>query len=477
MALKNKVLVGVKWVALANIFRQVLSLVSIIILARLLSPNDFGTFAILMVFIGFLGIFSDMGTSAALIHIENPSNSLLSSVFYLNLFIGSILSAVLILFSAQIATFFDDTQIKDMLHLISLNFIIVSFGVVQKTLLRKKMDFKYLSLISSFAMLIGTVVGIATAMHGMGVYSLIFQTLTASVIGTGMIWFYASWRPKWHFSFNEIKKIWKYTANLSIFNVIDYFATEADNFLIGKYLSASALGVYSLAYKIMLYPLQNISRTLISVLFPAFSTLQNDNERFKKAYLRVIFFISLVSFPLMTGLMATADVLVDVLFGDKWQGLAILLIILAPSGMMRSVFTTVGSIYMSKGNTHMQLKLGIANAILTVAGFIVGLNWGVNGVAMSYLIVNLVMLYPIFHISWKQIDLSVKDGLREITPVFIISALMSLGVYLFDMALLNSIENQILRLFLMIFAGSFLYLLMLRLRYGNLKSLINELRK
>lgn len=477
MGLKNKVLTGVKWVALANIFRQVLSLVSVVILAKLLSPDDFGIYAILVVFIGFLGIFSDMGTSSALIHIEKPSKSLLSSVFYFNLFIGFILSLFLILFSAQIAAFFENTQLIDMLRIISLNFIIVSFGVVQKALLRKNMDFKQLSMIESFSILIGTIVGISTALYGMGVYSLIAQTMSASFIGTVMIWFYASWSPNWHFSFKEIKKIWKFTANLSVFSVIDYFAKESDNFLIGKYLSTSALGVYSLAYKIMLYPLQNISRTLMNVLFPAFSTLQNDNKKFKKAYLRVIFFISLISFPLMLGLMTTANVLVDVLFGDKWQGLALLLIILAPSGMMRSIFTTVGSILMAKGHTDIQLKLGTVNAILTVTGFIIGLAWGVNGVAFSYLVVNLVMLYPIFYFTWKQIDLSVKEGLSEITPIFIISALMTLGVLLSDMTLFSNIENQVLRLFMMIITGVFLYLIMLRLRYGSLKSLINELRK
>ena len=325
-------------------------------------------------------------------------------------------------------------------------------------------------------MFIGIVVGLGSAAYGLGVYSLIAQALVNSFIATVMIWFYSSWRPEFNFSLTEIKRIWKYTANLSIFEFINYFAKNADNFLIGKYLSASALGVYSLAYKIMLYPLQNISRILMNVLFPAFATLQNDNARFKKAYLRVIFFISLVSFPLMIGLIATADVLVDVLFGDKWKGLAILLIILAPSGMMRSIFTTVGSIYMAKGHTDMQLKLGTVNAIFTVAGFIVGLNWGVNGVAISYLIVNLGMLYPIFYISWKQIELSVTDGLAEITPVFVISVLMGMVVYLTDLFLLSGIDNKIFRLGLMITIGTVFYMAMLHIRYGSIKSLISQLR-
>ncbi|PHS31229.1 MAG: colanic acid exporter [Sulfurovum sp.] len=477
MALKNKVLHGVKWVTFANIFGQVLSLISIVIFAKLLSPDDFGTFAIIMIFIGFLGIFSDMGTTAALIHIQNPSKLLLSSVFYLNIFIGIVLTLAMILLSAPIATFFEDPQITDMLQIVSLNFIIVSFGVVQKALLQKSIEFKHLSLVQSVAMFIGIIVGISSAIYGLGVYSLIAQTLVSSIIGTAMIWFYTSWRPEWSFSFTEIKKIWKYTANLSVFEFINYFAQNADNFLIGKYLSSGALGVYSLAYKIMLYPLQNISRILVRVLFPAFSKLQNDNKKFRQVYLRVIFYISLVSFPIMSGLIVIADVLVDVLFGDKWQGLAMLLIILAPSGIMRSVFTTVGTIFMAKGSTDTQLKLGTINAILTVVGFIIGLNWGVNGVAFSYLIVNIIMLYPIFKISWGQIELSVKDGLAEMRPVFIISILMGLGVYFSDIFIFNTLESQLLRLILMISVGLLLYLIMLRLHFGNLKSLISELKK
>lgn len=477
MALKNKVLNGVKWTALANIFGQVLSLVSIVIFAKILSPDDFGIFAILMIFIGFLGIFSDMGTSSALIYIKNPSNKLLSSVFYFNILIAIILTLAMILLSAPIANFFDNTDIIPMLQIISLNFIIVSFSIVQKALLQKKMDFKILSLIQSFSMFTGIAIGISLAIYGLGVYSLIAQVLVTSTISTVMVWLYTSWKPELTFSFSEIKKIWVYSTNLSAFEFINYFSTNADNFLIGKYLTVSALGVYSLAYKIMLYPLQNISRILMRVLFPAFSQLQNDNNKFKKAYLRVIFFISLVSFPLMIGLMATANVLVDLLFGDKWEGLAILLIILAPSGMMRSIFTTVGSIYMAKGNTATQLKLGTINAILTIIGFIIGLTYGVNGVALSYLIVNLVMLYPIFYISWKQIELNVKEGLFEIFPVFIISTFMGLSIYCSDILLFHSIGNQFLRLLCMIILGIILYLIMLHIRYGSIKKLINEIKK
>ncbi len=477
MSLKKKVFAGVKWVALANVFQQMLSLVSIVIFAKLLSPDDFGAFSILMVFTGFLAIFSDMGTSAAIIHLKNPSKKLLSSIFYFNLFIGAFLTFSLILFASSIAVYFENPQLKELLQLVSLNFIITSFGIVQRTLLQKNIDFKHLSLINSLALLIGLTSGLTAAYSGLGVYSLIIQMLISSLLSTGLIWYYSSWIPQWHFSLNEIKKIWKYTSNLSVFSVINYFSQNADNFLIGKYLSMTSLGVYSIAYRIMLYPLQNISSILMRVLFPAFSTFQNDNEKFRSVYLKVIFYIALVSFPIMAGLMAISNVLIDVLFGNKWEGLALLLVILAPSGMMRSIFTTVGTILMAKGRTDIQLRLGTVNAVLTVIGFIIGLNWGVNGVAFSYLIVNTIMFYPTFKISWRQIDLSVKEGIATIAPVFTISTLMGLSIYFSNILFFYSIENQFSKLLIMVFLGIMLYIIMLHIRYGGIKNLIGELRK
>lgn len=477
MSLKKQVFAGVKWVAFANIFQQILSLVSIVIFAKLLSPDDFGLFSILMVFIGFLAIFSDMGTSAALIHIEEPSDQLLSSVFYLNLAIGLTLALGLILLAQPIALFFENESLEELLYIVSVNFIIISFGIVQKTLLQKSIEFKHISLVNSFAILIGLIAGLIAAFNGLGVYSLVIQLMTNTVLGTGLIWFYSPWRPQWHFSFDDIKSIWKYTSNLSVFTIINYFSQNADNFLIGKYLSMSALGVYSLAYRIMLYPLQNISAILMRVLFPAFSTFQNDNEKFRRVYLRVIFYIALVAFPIMAGLLATAYVLVDVTFGDKWEGLAMLLIILAPSGMMRSIFTTVGMIYMAKGSTDIQLRVGTVYAIVTVTGFVIGLNWGIHGVALSYLITNIIMLYPIFYFTWRQIELTVKDGLIELAPVFFISILMAVAVFVSDYLLFNAIENQLLRLVLMITTGISVYILMLKIQYGSIKALLKEFKK
>ncbi len=477
MSLKQKVLTGTKWVTLANIFRQILQLISLVVFARLLTPTDFGIFAILMIFVGFMQMFTDMGTSAALIHIKNPSDKLLSSIFYFNIFVGLVLSVCLVLISDPIALFFEIPQLKILLQIISISFIIASFGVVQKALFEKHLNFKAVTIIETFAAALSLAIGIGAAYCGLGVVSLIIQTLSFSILLVILLWVYSEWRPMFYFALDDIKYIWEFTKNISFFNVVNYFARSADNFLIGKFLGSPALGVYSIAYKIMLYPLQNVSRTLLRILFPAFSQIQDDNKKFKNVYLRIIFFIALITFPLMVGLMATADVLVSVVFEDKWEKLSILLIILAPIGMIQSIVTTTGSIFMAKGNTRTFMRLGVACSIVTVLFFIAGLPFGVEGMAFFYLISNIILLYPIFKISWGQIDLSVKRGIVEVLPILIISIIMGIGVYLSDFLLFENFQSQILRLILMIITGVFLYILMIRIHYGNIKSLINELKQ
>ena len=477
MSLKAKVLLGTKWIAFANIFKQVLQVLSLIVFARLLSPDDFGLFAILMIFVSFLLMFTDMGTAAALIHIKQPSQKLLSSIFFFNLFVGTLLCGILILSAESIALFFENPKLTELLQLISINFVIVSLGIVQKARYEKELDFKNITLIESFAVLVGIMVGISAAFYDMGVYSLIVQTLTTSLLTVILLWIVAKWRPLIYFSFGDIKSIWGYTANLSAFNFINYFARNADNFLIGKFLNASSLGVYTLAYSIMLYPLQNISRVLLRILFPAFSHIQDDNEKFKKAYLRTIFFIALVSFPVMVGLIVTAETLVPILFGDKWANLAIILMILAPVGILQSIGTTNGSIYMAKGNTSLLLKVGVWSTLVTVIFFIGGVFFGVEGVALSYLLSNLFLFYPVFKVSWAQIELSVGEGLRTLSPVLLIASLMGVAVYAIGLGLHQLTLHPIINLIIMVLSGVFIYLGLIIVKYGSLKTLVKELKK
>jgi len=476
MNLKNKFISGLKWNTLGNVFQQIMQVLSVIVLARILTPDDYGTFSILMIVIGFMGMLAGVGTSAAIIQTESPSNNLLSTIFIFNVVFSLFIYLIIYFLSYPISIFFENPEIEVMLQLISLVFIIKSVTSVQSSLLHKNLQFKKIITINILSSIIGFLIAVWVALKGMGVYSLIVKLLVESIVSTAIILFIVKWMPRTFFSIIELRKVLSYASNLTTFTIINYFSRSADNILIGKYLNASSLGVYSMAYTIMLYPLRNISHTIVRVLFPVLSQIKDDDEKIRRAYKKVIFFIALVTFPLMSGLMGLSDIFVSVVFGDKWSGLSTLLFILAPIGMMQSIVTTVGSLYMAKGTVKTMLRIGTLNAILTVLSFVVGISFGVEGVAIAYLIINIIMFYPNLKIAWKQIGLSVREGIHDVIPIFIFSIVLYFSLIILSMIVNEYIGNLLLQFFILVISGALVYLTLLKIYYGSVKDLFKELK-
>jgi len=477
VSLKSKTISGVAWNGLGNVARQGLMIITLIVMARYLSPDDFGVFSILMIFVSFMNIFSSMGTSQAVIHIDEPSHCMLSSIFYFNVAMGFAMFGLLFLLSWPIAEFFNNPELIDLLQIIGSVFILTTVSLVHKALLEKDMQFKRVIKIETFALTLSSLIGIVSAIIGYGVYSFILMALTNALLLTLGLWLGSQWRPGLVFSVADIKKVWSYSINLTGSTVINYFARQSDHFLIGKFLGSGALGLYSVAYKIMLYPLENVSRVIIRVLFPAFSELKHDNKRFKQAYIKAITYIALITFPLMGGVFAVADHFVSVVFGDKWTQMTMILMILVPIGLMQSIVTTVGSIYMAKGTTGLMFKVGLVNSIVTVISFLIGVLYGLEGIAIAYAIANLVMLYPNLKICWQQIDLGIIEGLSKLLPFFISSVLMSICVYLLGLWMSSQQISEILLLIIQIIAGVVIYVAFVILLYKQMFfDLIRNLR-
>jgi len=272
------------------------------------------------------------------------------------------------------------------------------------------------------------VVGIGMAACGMGVWSLVGQALCGSIVITILLWIASPWRMQRRLDWTEVRSVASYSLNLSGFNVFNYFVRNADNLIIGRYLGTTALGYYSLAYRLMLYPLQNISGVLGRVLFPIFVQMQDNNARFGRTYLRVCASISVITFPLMLGLLAVAEPFIAVVFGPRWMPVATLLMILAPVGMAQSIGTTVGHIYKAKGRTDWMFHWSIFSGIITVLFFILGLRWGVVGVAAAYAIWNFLLIYPNYAIPFKLIKLPVRDLVVALWPALKASLVMAAGV-------------------------------------------------
>jgi O-antigen/teichoic acid export membrane protein len=222
---------------------------------------------------------------------------------------------------------------------------------------------------------------------------------------------------------------------LTGFSFVNYFARNLDNLLIGKFLGPPPLGLYNLAYNLLLFPLNNISNVIGNVMFPALSIIQHDKQMVRDAYIIANRYIAVVSFPLMTWMLVAAPQLIRVIFGPKWTGAIVLVQILALTAVAQSIGTNLGWIYLSQGRTDIMLKWGILSTIVVVISFFVGLRWGVVGVAAAYTIATYSLAYPGFAIPFRLIQLKVSDffvQLRTITLASLIlcAIMLSVRVYL-----------------------------------------------
>ena len=425
---------GVKWNFASQGGQQATQLLTMVILARLLAPSDFGLLGMATLVIGFVNLFKDLGTSSAVIQSRDASEDLLSSVFWVNVGFGALASLVLLATSSGIAAFYHQPRLIAILRVLALNFVISGLSILQQALFERKLQFKILARVEMTGVMVGAVVGVGSAFAGAGVWALVAQSISSTASISLLLWYFSDWRPRLIFHRGEINRVRNYSLNLLGFNVFNYFARNADYLLIGKFLGATPLGIYTLAYRMMLYPLQSITTVISRVMFPVYSKLQNDDASFRVVYLRTASTIAFVTFPLMVGLFATADPFIRSVFGANWIPVIPLILILAPVGLGQSVEATVGAIYQAKGRTDTMFFWGVSAGLLSIGAFVIGLHWGVLGVTIAYAVWSAVILVPCLVIPFRFIDLPLEAFARALMRPLAASLLMGAGVMLLHLA-------------------------------------------
>jgi PST family polysaccharide transporter len=314
------------------------------------------------------------------------------------------------------------------LIVVSISFPLNSLIALQRALLEKAMSFEILARIEMLATAIAGAIGIAVAFAGGGIWALVSQAVATPAVMAVVLWGRSEWRPRFEASRAEIRSVIGLSGYLTAFNVVNYFARNADYILIGSLLGKTELGYYSMAYRILMFPLQNLSAVITRVTLPAFSRIHTDDARFRRGYLASIGAIALISFPVMAGVFAVARPFVDAAFGEKWLPMVPILMIFAPVGMIQSIVATAGSIYIAKNQTAAMFKWGLVAAVIVVISFVVGLSWGPVGVAACYGIASVALAYPGMAIPLQFIGLKVKDSLSVLWAPFVSAFLMALLV-------------------------------------------------
>jgi O-antigen/teichoic acid export membrane protein len=441
---KEKVLSGVKWVSVSTFGRRILALLVNIVLAHLLVPADFGLVAMAAVVLGFIEIFKDLGTGAAIVRQKELRDIQLSTVFWFNVGFGTVATVAALLLAPFVAIFYHEPRVTPVLQAMAISFLMSAMTIVQMSVLTWKMEFAKIAKIELAAACVSYVVGIGSALLGYGVWSLVYQVLVNSLLALMLFWFASPWRPTFGFVWAEIKSILNYSLNLSGYNIFYFFASNADNLLIGRYLGSKDLGYYDLAYRLMSFPLQAISAVFGRVMTPYYAQAQDNLSRFRQTYLRVAVMIAFITFPLMVGLFATREHFVLSVFGPSWYPVIPLLALFAPLGAIRSVLTTSGSIYQAMGRADLQLRWGIASNLIVIVALGIGVQWGSLGVAAAFAISSLLLLYHNFKIPFRLLEMPVRDLAYALRPTLACSVLMYATVLAVDISLPTALPHAVL---------------------------------
>jgi PST family polysaccharide transporter len=297
------------------------------------------------------------------------------------------------------------------------------------------MDFRRVAIIAIISVICAGAIGILLAISGFGVWSLIWQSLALSLLTVILTWFMSPWRPSLQFHFSAIKDVMGFSMNLLGSNILNFLSRNFDDLLIGRFIGSSALGIYTKAYQLMLLPLTQVSWVVARVMFPSLSSIQHDVVRVKKVYLSILRAIALVTFPLMIGMFVVSKPFVLVVFGSKWSGMIPILRIFCLAGVVDSITTTVGWIYHSQGRTDIEFKFGVICAVITIGAFIIGLNWGIMGMAVAYVLTAYLILWPAWTVAGRLINLRFSEMLKNVLSSFYCSATMGIVVWVIGLIL------------------------------------------
>jgi PST family polysaccharide transporter len=431
--LRQRTLVGLGWTGAARLLGQILQLGTTVVLARLLSPKEYGLLGMVLVFTGFANYVADMGLGASIIQKTTLSDRHLNSVFWLNTATGLALSVIFVLAAPLVARFYGEPQLYLLTVAIAPNFVLGSLNVVQNALLDKALNFRIKFWIDVVAALASGLVALVLALRGWGVWSLVGQSLALTTVRVLMMWIQSSWRPAMAFDFSAIRELMRFSGHLTGFGAVFYWSQNVDKLMIGRWIGSNALGIYTLADKLMRLSLANVNDVTSSVMFPALSSIQGDVEAVKRAYLRATRMTSLIVFPMMIALGVLAEPAILVIYGSKWRESIAILQLLCVAGVSLSTYSTAGWIFMSQGRTDVLFRLGVYATVVRAIEVLIGAHWGLVGVAWAFVIGGYVFIwYPTWAGAGHLVNLSFVALLRNVAGPFGCAALMGAALWLSD---------------------------------------------
>ena len=371
---------------------------SVILLSRLLSPEDFGVIASIAPVIAFIGIFQDFGMQQAIVQRPTVSNADLTSIFWITLMIGGALTAVMMALSPAAVWFYDDERLFWVTIAAAAPLLVYSLLIVPNALLNRRGKFAVLAINDVIVSAVSLGTALIAALAGLRYWALVLSTIVTVLASAVWMFWQARWSPGRPARVWPDRSLLHFGKNLTGFTMVNYFARNVDNMLIGHAWGGIELGYYDRAYKLLLLPLQNIGMPVARVMIPLLCRIESDKPRLRRTYLRAATQVALVTVPGMAAIVATAPEVIHLVFGERWMAVVPIFFWLGLAGLIQPLTNTTGWIFICQARTQSLFRVGAISAATTVVAFLAGLHWGAVGVAAAYTTTEYTLRLPLNYI-------------------------------------------------------------------------------
>lgn len=440
--------------------RQGVQFIVLIVLARILAPEDYGVIAMLGLFVGVAGIFIDSGFGSALIQRQNITHIDESTVFFFNLLMGIVVAIFLCIAAPWIATFFKQPVLHYLTYVMALNLLVNTFGSIHTTLLTKELNFKTIAKVGGVASILSGALAIILAIQGFGVWSLAWQTLAASVTTVLLLWVWHPWRPVWVFSFVSLRSFFRFGGYEMAANLTDVFSTNLYLILIGKMFSVRDVGFYDRAQKTQQLPIVLMNGIINRVAYSAFSTAAHDKVKLVQGLRKAQATSMFVNTPVLISLAIMAKPLVFTVFGAQWLPCVPILQVLALGGLLWPLHLLNLSVLKAQGRSDLFLWITMFKKVFTISLTVVASFYGVMAIAWTQVVISVVAYFVNTHYTMVFLGYGAVKQLRDLLVNFMAVIPMAVAIYLItDMLQLP----QPIKLVVASIVGGGIYLLTCRL--------------
>lgn len=437
--LTNKTLTGVKWNAIGRFSTQGISFVISILLARILSPSDYGVIGMIGIFMAIAQTFIDSGFGSALIRKKDCTDTDYSTAFYFNIVVGIISYLILFISAPLIAIFFKTPILVDIVRVLSINLFLNSLTIVQTAMLTAAVDFKSQAKISLVATIISGVIGLIMAYHGYGVWSLVYQSVSMSIVRTISFWLVTKWKPQRIFSKNSFRYLFGFGSKIFSASILHTIYVNLTTILIGKFYTPKDLGYYSRGESLASLPSANLTSILQSVTYPILSKIQDDDERLIQVYRKYICMTSMLIFFGMCLLIALAKPLILVLLSEKWTNSIIYLQVFCFAYMFDHICQLNLNILYVKGRSDLVLKLEVIKKTISISMIVAAIPFGILAICISRALYTQIAVIINTYYTGKLFGFGYLDQFRDFGKYFIYSIIAVIPAFIISFYSLNSI--------------------------------------